>query len=112
MDEYQVLWTQGAEFDIVEIIEYIKLDSISQAGEIFKQISKIAETLETMPFKGRIVPELQSIGIEKYRELLFKRWRILYKVEENRVYILMIVDANRDVEDLLFRRLIRVGKER
>jgi len=36
-----------------------------------------------------------------------KRWRIVYKIENKNVYILIVVDSGRDIEDILFRRLLK-----
>lgn len=54
----------------------------------------------------RVVPELQQIGIFKYREIIYKRWRIIFKIE-NQVYILLVVDSSRNLEDILFQRLVK-----
>jgi len=39
--------------------------------------------------------------------LIYKRWRIVYKIEGNKVYILIVIDSSRDIEDILFRRLLK-----
>ena len=54
-----------------------------------------------------IVPELQAQAVLFYRELLHKSWRIIYRIETNTVYVLALLDARRNVEDLLLNRLIR-----
>ena len=56
---------------------------------------------------GRIVPELQQIGILKYRELIYKRWRVIYKIENDKIFILVVVDSSRNIEDILFQRLLK-----
>ena len=107
MAHYRVFWSHAAQADLVEIVDYIELDSPERAKSIFEKIKNLAGTLEIFPTKGRIVPELHSLGITKYRELIYKRWRIVYKVDHEKVYVLMVLDSSQDVEDLLFRRLIR-----
>ena len=107
MAHFRVLWTQAAQEDLVDIISYIQTDGMQRAKAIFEAIKKLAGTLEAFPQKGRVVPELQSLGITKYRELIYKRWRIVYRVDHETVYVLMVLDSSRDVEDLLFRRLMR-----
>ena len=56
---------------------------------------------------GRVVTELQQIGIFKYREIIYKRWRIIFKIENQKVYILLVVDSSRNLEDILFQRLVK-----
>ena len=107
MKKYSVLWTKNAEFDLESIIEYIKIDNIEKAKDIFFKIKKECKQLEHFPKSKRVIPELQQIGISKYRELIYKRWRIIYKIEKNSVYILIVADSSRDIEDILFGRLLK-----
>ncbi|SFP25055.1 type II toxin-antitoxin system RelE/ParE family toxin [Hydrogenimonas thermophila] len=107
MKNFEVIWTKNAEFDLESIIEYIKTDSIKIAKDIFFDIKNQCNQLSTFPTSRRIVPELQQIGILRYRELIFKRWRIIYKIEKEKVFILIVVDSSRDIEDILFQRLLK-----
>ncbi len=45
------------------------------------------------PLKGRVVPELQKEGITLYREIIVSPWRIMYKVGNDTVYIMVILDS-------------------
>jgi len=104
--KYEVFWSNSAKFDLESIIEYIKIDSIEIAKKIFFEIKEKCDELNEFPLKYRIVPELQEIGVCKYREIIYKRWRIIYKVEKLKVYILIVVDSRRNLEDILFQRVI------
>lgn len=59
-----------------------------------------------MPLQGRIVPELRYYGVLTYRELIRPPWRIIYKTEENKVWVLAVIDGRRNVEDILLDRFI------
>jgi plasmid stabilization system protein ParE len=107
MKYYEVIWTNNAEFDLESIIEYIKLDSINIAKNIFFEIKEECQKLYYFPERKRIVPELQQIGITKYRELIYKRWRIIFKIKKDKVFILLVVDSSRNIEDILFQRLLK-----
>ena len=107
MKDFQVIWTKNAEFDLESIIEYIKTDSIKIAKDIFLEIKNRCDDLSILPTSKRIVPELQQIGILKYRELIYKRWRIIYKIENDKIFIVIVVDSGRNVEDILFQRLLK-----
>ncbi|MGK0255755.1 MAG: toxin ParE1/3/4 [Arcobacteraceae bacterium] len=104
--EFEVIWTKNAEFDLELIIEYIKTDSLSMAKKIFLEIKNECFSLYYFPKRKRVVPELQQIGILKYREIIHKRWRIIYKIDNTKVYVLLVVDTSRNLEDILFQRLI------
>jgi plasmid stabilization system protein ParE len=106
MKKFDVIWTKSAEFDLESIIEYIKLDSIEMAKKVFFAIKSECNNLYYYPERKRIVPELQQIGILKYREIIYQRWRIIYKIENTKVSILLVVDSSRNLEDILFQRLI------
>jgi len=107
MQDFEVIWTQNAEFDLEVIIEYIKIDSIDKAKNIFFEIKEVSKKLNILPSRNRIVPEFQQIGITKYREMIYKRWRIIYKIDEHKVYVLVVADTSRNLEDILFQRLIQ-----
>ena len=107
MKKFEVLWTKSAEYDLELIIQYLKLDSVSIAKEIFFELIKECENLYYFPQRKRVVPELQQIGIFKYREIIYKRWRVIFKIENEKVYILLVVDSSRNLEDILFQRLIK-----
>ena len=108
MKKFEVIWTKNAQFDLETIIEYIKVDSINIAKKVFLEIKSRCENLYYSPQRKRIVPELQQIGINKYREVIYKRWRIVFKIENEKVYILLVVDSSRNLEDLLFQRLVNL----
>jgi len=105
--QYEVIWTETAKRDLVEIIEYISTDSISSAKKIANKIRQRAQRLESLPTRGRWVPELQEIGVFIYRELIEKPWRITYRVEQDKVYITGVLDSRRDLEAILLERILR-----
>ncbi len=106
MHRYSVVWTKNAQFDLELIIEYIMPNSKQMAKEIFFEIKEECDDLHFMPTRKRVVPELQHIGILKYREIIYKRWRIVFKIEVSKVSVLLVVDSSRNLEDLLFQRLL------
>ena len=102
---YDVRWSVTSENDLLSIVEYIARETPYQAYEIFKEIKKRASSLRTFSDRGRIVPELLDQGITLYREVIIAPWRIMYRVSENKVYVLSIIDSRQNVEDILLRRL-------
>ena len=106
MKNFEVIWTKNAQFDLESIIEYIKIDSVNIAKKIFFEIKEECANLHYFPERKRVVPELQQIGILKYREIIHERWRIIFKIDNTKVYILLVVDSRRNLEDILFQRLI------
>ena len=105
MKQFEIIWTKNAAYDLELILEYIKIDSINLAKKIFFEIKNECNSLYYFPKRKRVVPELQQIGILKYREIIHKRWRIIYKIDKKKIYILLVVDISRNLEDILFQRL-------
>ena len=103
--KYDIVWSNIAENDLKNIIEYIADDSPPEASKIFKRIKNRATSLHTFPERGRIVPELRDQGILQYRELIISLWRILYRISEKNVLVLSVLDSRRNIEDILLRRL-------
>ena len=105
--KYQVLWTDTAQQDLTEIIEYIAQDSIGGALAILQKLETKASLLDTLPNRGRVLPELLHTGISQYRELISAPWRIVYRVDNRRVLIMAVLDSRRDLQAVLLGRLAR-----
>ncbi len=103
---YKVQWTSNAKEDLLNIVDYIKQDSVESARKVYKLIKDKAHSSNFFPFRGRVVPELQKQGITIYRELIENPWRIMYKVESETVYIMAIFDSRQNVEELLLQKLL------
>jgi len=102
---YKINWANVAENDLIEIIEYISIESPADALKILQKIKKMASSLHSLPERGRVVPELQDQGILIYREIVIPPWRIIYRISDHDVYVLTVLDARRNVEDILLKRL-------
>jgi toxin ParE1/3/4 len=70
MDKMKVIWTEIANKDLHEIIEYIANNSVEIALEKFYKIKDSVKQLDKSPEQGRIIPELKNENIMKYRELI------------------------------------------
>jgi plasmid stabilization system protein ParE len=103
---YQIVWASVAENDLREIIEYIAIDNPTNALKTLQKIKQRVLRLCTLPERGRVVPELQDQDILIYRELVVPPWRIIYRISDNEVYVLSVLDARRNVEDILLKRLV------
>jgi plasmid stabilization system protein ParE len=104
---FKVLWTFAASQDLESIVVFVARDSPQAARRVMRNLRKGAETLKTFPERGRLVPELVDIGLHLYRELLATPWRIVYRISNNTVYVMMVIDGRRNAEDLLLERLVR-----
>ena len=103
---YNVLLTNDAAQDLDDIYEYIHLnDSPGKAEYVFMQIEKAIDNLTNFPERGSYPSELKNLGIKQYREVYFKPYRLIYQIQKETVYIMLITDGRRDMQTLLSRRL-------
>jgi toxin ParE1/3/4 len=104
---FSVEWAEIARTDLDELLDFIEQDSPGAALAVLGRLEQAAKRLETMPLRGRVVPELSRRNIRLYRELIIRPWRIIYRVSTHRVLVLAVVDGRRDLEGLLLSRLLR-----
>ena len=105
-NKYEVIWTSIAENDLARIIEYIANDSSANALKVLNKLKKKAANFHHSPQRGRIIPELQENGIYQYRELTVAPWRLMYRVQEDKVYVLAVLDSRQNIEDILLKRVL------
>ena len=104
---YDVVWAEIAEEDLTAIIKYIHSDNPLAAKDSLEKIKTKVSNLNSLPLRGRIVPELLQQGILQYRELLVPPWRIIYRISDSNVYVLSVIDLRQNIEDVLLHRLVR-----
>ncbi len=106
MKKIRVEWSQQAGKDLLNIIDYISQDSNDAAIRIFEKIKSKCKTLNRSPERGRVVPELKEYGIFSYHEIIVVPWRIIYRIANNKVYVLAVIDSRRNIEDILIERFL------
>ena len=107
-NSYSVQWAPIALKDLEKIIDYLHEPNPKAAKKAFSRIKKRAQTLRTLTTQGRRVPELAEFEFQAYRELLIPPYRLIYRIEEKRVYVLGVFDSRRDLNDLLLWRLVEL----
>jgi len=106
---FQVFLTDDAARDLAELYDYIAWrDSPGKAEHVLDHIEKTFFSLQEFPARGAFPKELLSLGIREYREVFFKPYRIIYRIIETNVYVMLIADGRRDMHSLLRRRLLAV----
>ena len=87
-------WTEPAISDLQYIRDYIARDSEFYAFRFIERIVNRIEILPDFPEMGRIVAEANDKSI---RELLYHKYRIMYRVEKDRILVLTIIHGGRDL---------------
>ena len=78
--------------DLEAIARFIERDSPAYARAVVSRLVAATERLADFPRSGRVVPEL---GREDIREVLVWQYRIIHRVERERVVILTVVHGKR-----------------
>lgn len=104
---YEVELTQGAEDDLEEIYGYrTQVSGADVADALIDEFLTVIESLEVFPERGAIPKEIEGLGLKDFRQVLLRQFRLIYRVIELRVVILVIADGRRDMQTLLERRLL------
>ena len=90
----KLFWTEPAIQDLRDLRDYIAADSDFHAADFIASIITRAERLTTFPMIGRVVPEAQG---EDIREILYRSYRIIYRIVGERVDVLAVVHGSRDL---------------
>ena len=105
---FHVRLTDDATRDLEDICDYIdRHDAPARANYVLDQIENAFQGPSEHSQRGNYPKELLDLGIREYREIFFKPYRIIYRVIESNVYVLVIADGRRDMQTLLQRRLLQ-----
>ena len=88
----RVHWTQNAIEHLVNIYEYLALNSPTYANRMVDRITHRSEQIADQPLSGRKVPEYQT---EDIRELIEKPYRIIYRIKANQIDVLAVIHSAR-----------------
>jgi plasmid stabilization system protein ParE len=88
-----ILWSREASDSLAEIEEFIARDSVERAVRFVDALIDHAEALlADNPRSGRVVPETGNPAI---RELIYRGYRIVYRLKNNDVEILTVFEGHR-----------------
>ena len=97
---HRLAWSPEAIEDIEAIASYIERDSLWYARAVVAKIVETVETIPDHPELGRIVPE---IGDRSIRERFVYNYRIIYRIEQERILVATVVHGSRLLEPFIPR---------
>lgn len=89
-----VFWTEHASHELRAIHDYIAADSARYAHGMIDRIIRKSQHLANFPLLGAVVPEY---GDDSIRELFEHPYRIIYLVRPERVEVVAVVHAAREL---------------
>ena len=90
----KIYWSLSSQQDLENIAEYISQDSPFYAVDFVEKIIQAVDKLMDYPQLGREVPEFKQ---GKIRELIFHNYRIVYKLDEDAIYIITVCHGSMDI---------------
>lgn len=105
---FKLLIDPLAKQDLIDIYNYVAAnDSEENANKLLENLETTCLDLEKLPTRGHIPEELRNTGIKRFLEIHYKPYRIIYEITDKVVYVHLIADGRRNMQDLLSERLLR-----
>ena len=94
---YKIHLTKHAQEDLEHIFDYIANDSPQNASQFILEIEKRVYSLENPPNRNPLIPENEYFGTA-YRHLIYHKYRIIYRITEDNVFILRVIHGAKLLE--------------
>jgi toxin ParE1/3/4 len=103
----KIIWSEDAGNELMDIISYIKKNSGKIiAKNIHKKIMEKVEDASQNAAGKRIAPLLKEFGILDIHQININPWSIYYRVENNLMKIISIIDMRRNLEEILYQKIM------
>jgi toxin ParE1/3/4 len=104
---FDVQLTDHAAADLAEILDFVReRDGDLRAATLLTRFEQVVGDLSRFPSRGVVPRELAELGTHEFRQVHFKPWRVVYRIEERVVFVMLIVDGRRNLGAILARRLL------
>ena len=103
----RIIWSKDAGDELIEIISYIKYNTGKiTAKKIHQKIINEIKRVSENAAGRRIAPLLMDLGVNHIHQLNINPWIIFYKAENDRMEILSIIDGRRNLEEILYKKMM------
>jgi toxin ParE1/3/4 len=89
---YRLVWSEAARADLDEIEAYVAARSPLNARNVVARMWGAARKQCDFPYSARMIPEFQD---PTRRETFVHQWRLMYRVEGDRIRIMRVVHGRR-----------------
>ena len=102
-----IIWSEDAGNELFEIISFIKYNTGKiTAKKIYEKIKIEVKKTSKNAAGRRIAPMLLKFGIKNIHQININPWVVFYKVENNRMEITSIIDQRRNLEEILYKKIM------
>lgn len=91
----KIIWSPLAVDQARDIASYIAMDKPAVAEQWIDVIFDSVARLTDFPNSGRVVPEIKRNNI---REIVQGNYRVIYKIEETRILVLLVKSYRQKLE--------------
>ena len=91
----QIEWAESALADLDAIADYIAIDNSVAAAKFVREVFDKVKLLGDFP---EMCPYAHDLPDQRYRHLSIQPVRIFYRVQEDTVYIVYVMRAERHLE--------------
>ena len=104
---YTVFLLEDAVKDIEAIYQYIrKSGNKTAARAMIKSIREACDSFSKNPERGHIPAELSQTGQFEYRQIITKKYRIVYQLAKPNIFIFGIIHGSRNIGEVLRQRIM------
>jgi toxin ParE1/3/4 len=98
---HKIIWSPDAFHDLDGIYVYIARDSQTIAATVVERILDAIDRLADFPLLG---PRIREWKTSPYRHIVIPPHRVIYRFEQDVVFIIAIIHGARDLKRLLRKR--------
>jgi toxin ParE1/3/4 len=104
---FTILFLEEAVKDIEAIYQYIRKSSNKKAAkDMITALRSACDSLSENPERGHIPDELSQIGQFEFRQIIVKKYRIIYQLSKPNIFIFGIIHGNRNIGEVLKQRML------
>ena len=104
---YTVLLLEEAIKDIEAIYRYNRKSGNKKAAiDMVISIQRACDSLSENPERGHIPAELLKIAQFEYRQIIEKKYRIIYQLAEPNIFVYGIIHGSRNLGEVLRQRML------
>ena len=92
---YTIVWSKRARIDVTNSINRVPLYYMASKVEFFNKLQNFLEILVSMPHLGKVISNYDF----EIRQIIYQKYRILYTINNQQIYILRIVHSRMNFEN-------------
>ncbi len=96
MGNYTVIVSRRADAMLISHARFLANVSVPAAKELVQEFEKILDSLEENPFQFPVETDYELPPGQFRKALFYKRYKALFSVEDNTVYLDAVLDCRQD----------------